>query len=74
MSKTFHICQSIEGALANWRPADWKCLAEQNQTSVREVKKHFRDLLAEGKKVMPFGKPCEGFSYQTGCPGHKEEQ
>ena len=30
----------------------------------------FMDELAKGHKVVPMGEPCEGFSYETGCPGH----
>jgi hypothetical protein len=28
------------------------------------------DELAKGRRVLPMGPPCEGFSYETGCPGH----
>jgi hypothetical protein len=26
--------------------------------------------LAQGKRVLPMGQACDGFSYLTGCPGH----
>jgi hypothetical protein len=29
------------------------------------------DELAKGHRVIPVGDACEGFSYQTGCPGHE---
>lgn len=36
--------------------------------------KYVRDWLklqlAQGKRVLPMSKDCEGFSYQDGCPGH----
>lgn len=31
------------------------------------------DQLADGILCIPVGEPCEGFSYQTGCPGHETE-
>jgi len=31
------------------------------------------DELASGRRVLPVGKPCEGWSYETGCPGHPKE-
>ena len=27
-------------------------------------------MLAQGVLRLPIGAPCEGFSYETGCPGH----
>lgn len=38
-----------------------------------EVKMEFLQALSEGKKVIPAGPICEGFSYETGCPGHETE-
>jgi hypothetical protein len=39
--------------------------------------KEARDYLAEcqtkGWRLVPFGK-CEGFDYQTGCPGHEVKE
>jgi hypothetical protein len=31
------------------------------------------DELAKGRKVLPTG-PCEGFSYDAGCPGHDDAE
>ena len=37
-----------------------------------EVREWLLDRLQEGKRRLPVGEPCEGFSYETGCPGHEE--
>lgn len=68
-----HICQSVDGALANYTARDWKHLAKNNNCSVLAVKKWFKKQQEEGKRVIPFGEKCEGFNYETGCPGHEEE-
>lgn len=65
----FHISQSVEGALKNWKTKDWKYIAELNNTSVKEVKKYFNDCKNEGKKVIPMN-DCDNFSYEHGCLGH----
>jgi hypothetical protein len=67
-----HIAQSIAGAVKNWDDSMWKSLAKDNKCTVSDVKDYFLNALAEGKKVIPIGEPCEGFSYITGCPGHDE--
>lgn len=78
MSRTIHMCQSVEGPLMNYRVSDWKRIAkcvtrdDGSRMTWEEVKQWFIDELAKGHKVIPLGKPCEGFSYVTGCPGHEE--
>ena len=74
MKRTFHICQSVEGALRNWKKTEWKSLAKSNNMSIDQLKDEFYKMHSEGIKVIPFGDPCEGFSYQTGCPGHVKEE
>ena len=69
MNRTVHICQSIDGALKNWDKNIWKLAFPE--TDWRVSKKWFELQKHEGKKVIPSGEPCEGFSYQTGCPGHE---
>lgn len=66
-----HICQSIEGALRNWKSAEWKHVAKENNITVEEAKDWFWKMFSEGKRVLPIGEECEDFSYQTGCPGHE---
>lgn len=71
MSKRIlHICLSIDGALKNWDRHTWQAVARDNKTSVLELKQKFKIYQFEGKKVIPIGEPCEGFSYIDGCPGH----
>ena len=73
---THHMCQGIEGPLMNWKAVDWArfakcCKSDDGKPMTRdEVKAEFLAMHAKGWKVMPIGAPCEGFSYQTGCPGH----
>ncbi len=48
---------------------------ESYKAKIKEIlealKEQFRIMEFEGVKVIPFGEPCEGFSYQTGCSGHE---
>lgn len=70
MRRTVHVCQSVEGALKNWKAREWKSIAKSNGVTVAEAKEAFWEYMREGKRVIPIGEACEGFSYQTGCPGH----
>jgi hypothetical protein len=71
MRKKLHMCQSIEGALKNWSPSQWKAVARDNKLTVAQVKSEFRHYLREGKRVLPLSNDCEGFDYENGCPGHE---
>lgn len=73
MKKTFHFCQSVGGAIKNWKKKDWEVVAKDNKTTVNRLKEKFRIMEFEGIKVIPIGEKCEGFSDQTGCPGHKKD-
>ena len=73
MKQKLHICQDIEGALNNWSKKTWDAMGRDNGITGNQVKEKFRIYLHEGMKVLPIGKECEGFSYQTGCPGHEIE-
>ena len=65
-----HACLSVRGALRNrdkagftndkGKPATW-----------HEVEEFLMDELAKGREKIPFGEPCNGFSYIDGCPGHE---
>lgn len=68
-----HVSLSVEGALKNWKKSEWQALAKSNGCTADEMKEGFWALLREGKQVIPLGPECEGFSYTTGCPGHKQE-
>jgi len=66
-----HMCVDIAGIL---RQSD-KMLGnlfmdEGRHRRGKEVREWLKLQLAQGKRVLPMGKACEGFSYQTGCPGH----
>lgn len=65
------MCQSVKGALKNWDESQWEDVAKDNSMTVDAVKERFRIYEFEGKKVIPIHEPCEGFSYQEGCPGHE---
>lgn len=73
---TVHMCVGISGVL-RWSDKQLSNLfAEDDGT--RRPGRYVRDWLklqlAKGRKVLPMGKPCEGFSYETGCPGHPIEE
>lgn len=67
--------QSIRGALRNWRyPSGWTGVINKSDgtpASADDAREYFMDCLADGKKVLPYASDCEGFSFQTGCPGHE---
>jgi len=66
-----HVCQDVDGALRNWTKKQWQSVAKNNGMSIDEAKAEFKKYQAEGKRVIPIGPACEGFSFQTGCPGHE---
>ncbi len=75
--RRFHPGLSIIGPLRNWNKREWqkatKYITRQNgeRMTAEELRSQFVDLLANGVQVMPLGKPCEGWSDVTGCPGHE---
>lgn len=71
MSRIIHVCLDIRGALRN--RDGWKAVSSSDGKKVTKVeaREWLMDRLAEGKRVLPMGE-CEGFNYQTGCPGHEE--
>jgi hypothetical protein len=71
MSRHMHCCMDIRGALMH--PNDLLGSVTDNKgrkLNKREIQNWLMDELAKGRKVLPLGKACEGFDYQTGCPGH----
>jgi len=70
----YHFCQSIKGALKNWSKEEWEEVGKRNKMTAEAAKEKFRIWDFEGKKVIPIGDPCEGFSYQDGCPGHEVKE
>ncbi len=71
MKKIHHWCQDVRGALRNWSKSQWDDVGEDNGMTGAAAKKHFELYQLEGKRVIPMSvPPCDGFSYETGCPGH----
>lgn len=69
-----HMCIDVRGALRNYKASLWRgVVSRENGTrmTANEAREWLMDQLAMGRKVIPFGKPCDGFSYETGCPGHE---
>jgi hypothetical protein len=76
---TIHVSVSVKGALlapASQQRRVFDTLTNDGKpcASVEEYRSVLADLLADGIKHLPMGKPCEGFSYETGCPGHDAPQ
>lgn len=69
------MCIDVRGAIRNFNPREWRgTVTDDNgrELTIPEIKEWLMDELAKGRRVIPLGKPCEGFSYETGCPGHEE--
>ena len=73
MSEKRHMVLDIEGFLLNHnRVSDYeKLFCDDNGAFMdgRRAKLELLERLRRGDKYLPFG-DCEGFSTQTGCPGH----
>lgn len=64
------MCVDIEGVLRWPNSKLSKLFTEDGQEKPGSYVRDWLKLqLAQGKRVLPMGK-CEGFNYQTGCPGH----
>jgi hypothetical protein len=75
-SYVIHLCLDVRGALLNWSDREFKGVFKHDDGRVmspREAKLALMDEIAKGHKVIPCG-PCEGFDYQTGCPGHESSE
>lgn len=71
MTRHAHCCMDIRGALHNIKQLVGSVTNDEGRKLDRdEIFSWLCDELAKGRRVLPFGKPCEGFDYQTGCPGH----
>ena len=72
MSRHLHLCLDIRGAISG---TGWKFISSPDGRKVKkaEAVEWLMDRLAEGKRVLPIGE-CDGFSLQTGCPGHEETE
>ena len=73
VSRIVHMCLDIRGALrwparrlgGMFHTTDGKRFATSD-----EAREFLMDCLSEGKRVLPIGE-CDGFSFETGCPGHE---
>lgn len=75
MTRTIHCCLDVRGALKNMTSRQLAGMFRHDdgrKASADEAKEHLMDAIAKGYEVLPMGSPCEGFSYQTGCPGHEQ--
>ena len=76
MTKLYHMSLDLRGALHNWSDREFRGLLKHNDgrtMTVREAKDALLDEIAKGHKLIPCT-PCDGFDYQTGCPGHEQPE
>jgi hypothetical protein len=69
---THHMCVDIEGVL-RWPDKDLRSLFTTEGThekSGKVVRDWLKLQLLQGKRVLPMGEKCEGWSDVDGCPGH----
>lgn len=72
-----HMSLDIRGCLENGRRdkgRSFRGFTNEDGSAATESEVHafLLDQLAMGRKLLPMSKDCEGFDYQTGCPGHKD--
>jgi hypothetical protein len=70
-----HMSCNIAGLIRNTGKKSMKGFMSDDgrEMSNKEVRAYLQDCLNKGYKVIPLGN-CEGFDYQTGCPGHLKEE
>ncbi len=65
------MCVDIEGVLRWPNSKLGKLFTVEGAPQKGSVVRDWLKLqLAQGKRVLPMGTACEGFSYIYGCPGH----
>jgi hypothetical protein len=77
MRTVIHVSLDIKGFLSTAvYPREYKRLLQDtagNMLKPQEARAYLLDQLASGKRQLPMeGSGCEGFSFETGCPGHAE--
>lgn len=72
MSRVFHMSVDIRGLMSAKKSQRKNLLRREDGRYMTpdEAFDALADQLAMGRKSLPFGEKCEGFSYETGCPGH----
>ena len=71
-TKLIHMCLDVRGALMNYEPRDYQGMFKHDDgrpMTWLEAKSALMDELVKGHHVIPFGE-CDGFNFETGCPGH----
>lgn len=71
--RLIHCCLDIRGGMRNARMLKG-CITVDGRRldTVQEIRNFLQSQLDLGRRVLPMG-DCEGFDYQTGCPGHYVE-
>jgi len=67
-----HLSLDIRGAL-RWDASLLRrtfLLEDGTHMTADQAREALRAELEQGRLMLPIGVPCEGFSYETGCPGH----
>lgn len=67
-----HMSANIEGMLRNYGKKSMAGLIEDENgkpMSDKQARLFLAECKAKGWRLIPCG-DCEGFDYQTGCPGH----
>lgn len=69
------MCVSIEGMMRNKPKSFHKYMTNDDGTkpTLKEAREYMKEKLADGWRVLPLGKMCEGFDKVKGCPGHPVE-
>lgn len=74
---THHVHLDTKGTILNFKAREWRNVVRRSAgepfMTPAEVKAWLLDELAIGHTALPFGTPCEGFSFTKGCPGHVTE-
>lgn len=77
MPKSFHVCQSVRGAVERWNGRDWQSATSwitradgSSFCSGEELELRFHEMLAEGVEKIPFG-DCDNHDPKHGCMGHE---
>ena len=74
VGKIYHVSLDIMSA-CEWPKSRLRKLLVNTATgrmlTSDEARRVLLQHLSEGRKFLPTG-DCEGFDYQTGCPGHEE--
>lgn len=77
MSRILHMALDIEGFLSNSTyPRDFQRMFKHDDgrsMTPQEARAELFRQIRMGRRLLPMTTACEGFDYDTGCPGHDEE-